>query len=56
MGAIMEFGYMYAKQKVLRLIRMGNVSLELCGGTHVHNTANIEMIKITSYSSLGSGT
>ncbi len=56
MNAIMEFNDVYTKQKELRLIQIGDVSLELCGGTHAHNTSDLEILKITGFYSLGSGT
>ena len=56
MHAIMEFNDVYSKQKTLRLVKIGDVSLELCGGTHAHNTYELEILKITNYSTLGSGT
>lgn len=39
----------------LRLIKIGDISVELCGGTHVENTANIEDFKIVDFYSKGSG-
>ena len=52
----MEFNDVYSKQKSLRLVKIGDVSLELCGGTHAHNTYELEVFKITNYTTLGSGT
>ena len=40
---------------LLRVIKIGDKSLELCGGTHVHNTKDIEQFSITNYTSKGSG-
>ncbi|MCV3728557.1 alanine--tRNA ligase [Ureaplasma miroungigenitalium] len=55
MGALAYFGDYYKKIKgKLRVIQMGP-SMELCGGTHVHNTKDIEAIKIIDFSSKGSG-
>lgn len=39
----------------LRVIKIGDKSLELCGGTHVHNTEDIEQFSIINYISKGSG-
>ncbi|MCV3754145.1 alanine--tRNA ligase [Ureaplasma zalophigenitalium] len=55
MGALAYFGDYYKKIKgKLRVIQMGP-SMELCGGTHVHNTKDIEAIKIIDFTSKGSG-
>lgn len=56
-GALAYFGEVYKKiHGKLRVIDMGKeVSLELCGGTHVHNTKDIEIFKILDYYSKGSG-
>lgn len=40
---------------LLRVIKIGDKSLELCGGTHVKNTSEIECFAITNYYSKGSG-
>ncbi len=51
-GAIAEFGEKYSS--TVRMVDMG-VTLDLCGGTHVKNTADIERYGIVSVESKGSG-
>ena len=40
---------------LLRVIKIGDKSIELCGGTHVNNTGDIEQFAIIDYFSKGSG-
>jgi alanyl-tRNA synthetase len=52
-GAIAMFGEKYSAQ--VRVIDVPGVSMELCGGTHVRNTAEIGLFKIMSESGVASG-
>lgn len=53
MGVIGLFEDKY--QDDVRVIKMGEYSMELCGGTHVNNTSNIGLFKILSETGIAAG-
>jgi alanyl-tRNA synthetase len=53
LGAVGLFGEKYGE--IVRVVEIGDYSRELCGGTHVHRTGNVAVIRILREGSIGAG-